>query len=112
VTEALRSGWISSAAGRFLEELEARWAAYRGREHGCARYGRGEGRLKVGRAEIEAEPIVKEAAVRSEALAASRPSPLGERVVIALGANPLQLAEALGHSDRFGRPDPTLVRKH
>jgi hypothetical protein len=27
------------------------------------------------------------------------------------GANPLQLAEALGHTDRTGRPDPTLVWK-
>jgi perosamine synthetase len=35
VTEALRSGWISSA-GKFLEEFEARWAAYCGRKHGVA----------------------------------------------------------------------------
>jgi len=31
--------------------------------------------------------------------------------MIAAGANPLQLAEALGHSDQYGRPDPTLVWK-
>jgi integrase len=27
------------------------------------------------------------------------------------GANPVQLAEALGHTDKTGRPDPTLVWK-
>jgi integrase len=32
-------------------------------------------------------------------------------LMIAAGANPLQLAEALGHSDQYGRPDPTLVSK-
>jgi integrase len=32
-------------------------------------------------------------------------------LMIAAGANPLQLAEALGHSDQSGRPDPTLVWK-
>jgi integrase len=32
-------------------------------------------------------------------------------LMIAAGANPLQLAEALGHSDQHGRPDPTLVWK-
>jgi integrase len=32
-------------------------------------------------------------------------------LMIAAGANPLQLAEALGHSDASGRPDPTLVWK-
>lgn len=32
-------------------------------------------------------------------------------LMIAAGANPLQLAEALGHSDQYGRPDPTLVWK-
>jgi integrase len=32
-------------------------------------------------------------------------------LMIAAGANPLQLAEALGHSDHYGRPDPTLVWK-
>jgi integrase len=32
-------------------------------------------------------------------------------LMIAAGANPLQLAEALGHSDQNGRPDPTLVWK-
>lgn len=32
-------------------------------------------------------------------------------LMIAAGANPLQLAEALGHSDGKGRPDPTLVWK-
>jgi integrase len=32
-------------------------------------------------------------------------------LMIAAGANPLQLAEALGHSDANGRPDPTLVWK-
>jgi hypothetical protein len=31
--------------------------------------------------------------------------------MIAAGAN-LQLAEALGHLDTTGRPDPTLVWKH
>lgn len=31
--------------------------------------------------------------------------------MIAAGANPLQLAEALGHTDQYGRPDPTLVWK-
>jgi len=31
--------------------------------------------------------------------------------MIAAGANPLQIAEALGHSDKTGRPDPTLVWK-
>jgi hypothetical protein len=30
---------------------------------------------------------------------------------LAAGANPLQIAEALGHSDKTGRPDPTLVWK-
>jgi integrase len=30
-------------------------------------------------------------------------------LMIAAGANPLQIAEALGHSDNTGRPDPTLV---
>jgi integrase len=32
-------------------------------------------------------------------------------LMIAAGANPLQLAEVLGHSDQYGRPDPTLVWK-
>jgi integrase len=32
-------------------------------------------------------------------------------LMIAAGANPLQLAEALGHTDETGRPDPTLVWK-
>jgi integrase len=32
-------------------------------------------------------------------------------LMIAAGANPLQIAEALGHSDQYGRPDPTLVWK-
>jgi integrase len=32
-------------------------------------------------------------------------------LMIAAGANPLQLAESLGHSDANGRPDPTLVWK-
>jgi integrase len=32
-------------------------------------------------------------------------------LMIAVRANPLQLAEALVHSDRNGRPDPTLVWK-
>jgi integrase len=32
-------------------------------------------------------------------------------LMIAAGANPLQLAEALGHSDQNGRPDPTVVWK-
>jgi integrase len=32
-------------------------------------------------------------------------------LMIAAGANPLQLAEALGHTDQHGRPDPTLVWK-
>jgi integrase len=32
-------------------------------------------------------------------------------LMIAAGANPLQIAEALGHSDKTGRPDPTLVWK-
>jgi len=32
-------------------------------------------------------------------------------LMIAAGANPLQLAEALGHTDKSGRPDPTLVWK-
>jgi hypothetical protein len=31
--------------------------------------------------------------------------------MVAAGANPLQIAEALGHSDKSGRPDPTLVWK-
>jgi hypothetical protein len=31
--------------------------------------------------------------------------------MIAAEANPLQLAEALGHSDANGRPHPTLVWK-
>lgn len=31
--------------------------------------------------------------------------------MIAAGANPLQLAEALGHTDQAARPDPTLVWK-
>jgi integrase len=30
-------------------------------------------------------------------------------LMIAAGANPLQIAETLGHSDATGRPDPTLV---
>jgi integrase len=32
-------------------------------------------------------------------------------LMVAAGANPLQIAEALGHSDKTGRPDPTLVWK-
>ena len=32
-------------------------------------------------------------------------------LMIAARANPLQLAEALGHTDNLGRPDPTLVWK-
>lgn len=32
-------------------------------------------------------------------------------LMIAAGANPMQIAEALGHSDRNGRPDPTLIWK-
>ena len=35
VSECLRTGWISSA-GRFIEEFEARWAAYCGMPHGVA----------------------------------------------------------------------------
>ncbi|MGH3008126.1 MAG: DegT/DnrJ/EryC1/StrS family aminotransferase [Gaiellaceae bacterium] len=35
VTEAVESGWISSA-GRYIEEFEAGWAAYCGRRHGIA----------------------------------------------------------------------------
>lgn len=35
VTEAVSSGWISSA-GRYIEEFEAGWAAYCGRRHGIA----------------------------------------------------------------------------
>jgi perosamine synthetase len=35
VTEAVESGWISSA-GRYIEEFEAGWAAYCGRRHGVA----------------------------------------------------------------------------
>ena len=35
VVECVRSGWISSA-GRFLSELEERWAAYCGRRYGIA----------------------------------------------------------------------------
>lgn len=35
VTSALRSGWISGA-GPHVEEFEARWAAYCGRQHGVA----------------------------------------------------------------------------
>jgi perosamine synthetase len=34
-TECLRSGWISSS-GKYLDEFEARWAAYCGRKHGVA----------------------------------------------------------------------------
>ena len=30
-------------------------------------------------------------------------------LMIAAGANPLQIAEALGHTDRNGQPDATLV---
>ncbi len=32
-------------------------------------------------------------------------------LMIAAGANPLQIAEALAHSDQYGRPDPPLVWK-
>jgi perosamine synthetase len=35
VTECLRTGWISSA-GRFIEQFEARWAAYCNRKYGIA----------------------------------------------------------------------------
>lgn len=35
VAEAMESGWVSSA-GRFLDEFEARFAAYCGRKHGVA----------------------------------------------------------------------------
>lgn len=35
VTECIRTGWISSA-GRFIEEFEAKWAAYCGMKHGIA----------------------------------------------------------------------------
>lgn len=35
VTDAVESGWISSA-GRYIEEFEAGWAAYCGRRHGIA----------------------------------------------------------------------------
>ncbi len=35
MTEAVESGWISSA-GRYIEEFEAGWAAYCGRRHGIA----------------------------------------------------------------------------
>jgi perosamine synthetase len=35
VTEAVESGWISSA-GRYIEEFESGWAAYCGRRHGIA----------------------------------------------------------------------------
>src|ERR1039457_7158034 len=35
VTDALRTGWISSA-GKYLNEFERRWAAYCGREYGVA----------------------------------------------------------------------------
>jgi integrase len=32
-------------------------------------------------------------------------------LMIAAGANPLQVAEAMGHTDKTSRPDPTLVWK-
>lgn len=35
MTDAVESGWISSA-GRYIEEFEAGWAAYCGRKHGIA----------------------------------------------------------------------------
>ncbi|MBA4383624.1 MAG: aminotransferase DegT [Anaerolinea sp.] len=35
VTECIRTGWISSA-GRFIEEFEAKWAAYCGMKYGIA----------------------------------------------------------------------------
>jgi hypothetical protein len=35
----------------------------------------------------------------------------GNGWMIAAGANPLQIAEALGHSDKTGRPDAPLVWK-
>lgn len=35
VTECIRTGWISSS-GRFIEEFEAKWAAYCGMKHGIA----------------------------------------------------------------------------
>ena len=35
VTECLRTGWISSA-GKFIDEFEAKWAAYCGRRYGVA----------------------------------------------------------------------------
>jgi perosamine synthetase len=35
VTECVRTGWVSSA-GRFINEFEARWAAYCGRRYGIA----------------------------------------------------------------------------
>ena len=35
VTECVRTGWISSA-GRFIEEIEEKWATYCGRRYGVA----------------------------------------------------------------------------
>ncbi len=54
VNAALRSGWISGA-GPFVEEFEARWAAYCGRKHGIA-VANGSVALQVAVALLDLEP--------------------------------------------------------
>jgi perosamine synthetase len=54
VNAALRSGWISGA-GPFVEEFEARWAAYCGRKHGIA-VANGSVALQVAAALLDLEP--------------------------------------------------------
>jgi perosamine synthetase len=54
VTACVRTGWVSSA-GRFVEEFEARWAAYCGRKHGVA-VANGTAALQVALAALELQP--------------------------------------------------------
>lgn len=54
VIECVRTGWVSSA-GRFINELEERWATYCGRAHGVA-VCNGTAALQVAIAALELEP--------------------------------------------------------
>jgi perosamine synthetase len=54
VLECLRTGWISSA-GKFIEEFEARWAAYCGMDYGVA-MSNGSVALSAAMASLDLEP--------------------------------------------------------
>ncbi len=54
VTECITTGWVSSA-GRFIEEFEAGWASYCGRQHGVA-VNNGTAALQAAVAVLDLEP--------------------------------------------------------